>query len=351
MRKSLNNLHLFLSWRCLIPVLLLICHSTLDVQAAELGDIRVHSWLGRQLKASVPLMGMDARGSEERCFKGSLINLNHELVSTLKVSLQHSSKASVLLLSGGNAVDEPAAMVRLENVCGTGSSREYAVLLDPVSEAPAVAAPAVIPLPETGKEEAIAPPTRITPAPEKSVASARTENPPDFSETTRRGTQAAQKLPKMPANAEAIPPITGMLKLKMAAMLAKSYPNQILHAAHSSPRHGVGEILREPMQPDTSSQPRLKLDRSLAKLPSAAMEKRALRNSSSTQSDRAGQDTGKDSPISQTAFIAGALSFLFIFGAAIWIVVRMREMKGTTKPWIPNDLLLDTSSNPSSHPG
>lgn len=276
MRKSLNNLHLFLSWRCLIPVLLLICHSTLDVQAAELGDIRVHSWLGRQLKASVPLMGADARESEERCFKGGLINLNHELVSPLKVSLQHSSKASVLLLSGGKAVDEPAAMVRVENVCGTGSSREYTVLLDLVSEASVVAAPAVIPLPETGKDEAIAPPAPILPAPKKSAALARTENPPDSSEATRRGTQAAQKFPKTPANAEAIASITGMLKLKMAAMLAKPYPDQTLHAAHSSPKHGVEEILREPMQPDTSSQPRLKLDQSLAKLPSAAMEKNGL---------------------------------------------------------------------------
>lgn len=115
--------------------------------AVDLGDIRVHSWLGRQIKASIPLVGDDAGSSEARCFKGALVNLHGEPVSALKLGLQHTTGGSFLLLFGGSAVDEPAATVVVENICGTGGSRDYAVLLDlvPASQVAAVEVNATTP--------------------------------------------------------------------------------------------------------------------------------------------------------------------------------------------------------------
>jgi len=128
---------------------LFFCHAP-QAASAELGELRVHSWLGRQLKASVPLTGDDARSSTPACFKAALLNLNREVVAPLKVTLQHSAQASALLISGGNPVDEPAGMVAVENICGAGERREYGLLLD-------VAPPAVAPALELPKEETPAP--------------------------------------------------------------------------------------------------------------------------------------------------------------------------------------------------
>ncbi|HZW21640.1 hypothetical protein [Noviherbaspirillum sp.] len=148
-----------------LGAVLFFCHAP-HAASAELGELRVHSWLGRQLKASAPLTGDDARSSTPACFKAALLNLNREVVAPLKVTLQHSANASTLLISGGNPVDEPAGMVAIENTCGAGERREYGLLLD-------VAPPTVAPALELPKEEAAAPAPRKVRATEAAVPAAK----------------------------------------------------------------------------------------------------------------------------------------------------------------------------------
>jgi hypothetical protein len=255
--------------------------------AVELGDIRVHSWLGRQLKASVPLAGDDARESDARCFKASLLNLNQEVVSNLKVTLQHSSRSSVLLLAGGSAVDEPAATVRVENVCGSGERRDFAVLLDLVPDSPAAQTPVAIPPSE----------------PEKPVRQRAVME--------RDGEPVVQREPK-PGPVLAQPILIAGLKL--AALL--SSPDTGGTQANSR----VPENRAIP-DTDASFKPALKLEPSLAKA--------------------AGASAGSDNPPGQKATIIAILGILAVFAAAAWIFMRIREMKTAAKPWVPVDMMLD----------
>ena len=39
--------------------------------------------------------------------------------------------------------------------------------------------------------------------------------------------------------------------------------------------------------------------------------------------------------------VAGVLSLLAFAGAAAWLVMRLREMKAASKPWMPIDAVLD----------
>ncbi|HYD62528.1 MAG TPA: hypothetical protein VEC35_19380 [Noviherbaspirillum sp.] len=271
--------------------------------AAEFGDIRVHSWLGRQLKASVPLAGDDARESDARCFKAALLNLNQEVVSNLKVTLQHSSRSSVLLLAGGSTVDEPAATVRVENVCGSGERRDFAVLLDLVPDSLAAQAPLAIPPAEPVKVGAA---TRE--APEKPVQ--------QRAPMERNGEPVVRNEPK-PEPVPARPILIAGLKL--AALLSNPDAGG---AQANSPAAGNRAIL----DTDASFKPALKLEPSLAKAAGAGSD---------------------DSPGQKAMFVA-TLGIIAAFAAAAWIFMRIREMKTAAKPWMPVDMMLDADIEASA---
>lgn len=275
--------------------MLLFSYLAANVQAVELGNLRVHSLLGRQLKASVPLTGDDARESEARCFKAALVNMNREPLSTLKVTLQHFSNGSVLLLSGGAAIDEPAAMVVVENSCGAASSRDYALLLDPA--APVAASASTVAMPTDTAKEGAAPtqPLARNVQPERRPDSA---NPPDGLQDRKPSVRSAFLY--------AIP---GMPTMKMAAMLADPDRDKISHA---------GAQTRQPTLTDSSPHARLRMDRSLAGAGWAGLN-------------------GAQASDGRKAWIIGALSLIALLGAAAWIGMRVREMRSTAKPWIPGD--------------
>ena len=56
-----------------LPVLLALGGAAAGVQAVELGEMRVYSPAGSQLRASIPLSGADAYESEARCFNGAML--------------------------------------------------------------------------------------------------------------------------------------------------------------------------------------------------------------------------------------------------------------------------------------
>lgn len=253
--------------------------------AVELGEIRVHSWIGEQIKASIPLAGDDASGSEARCFKGVLVNLHGEPVSALKLTLQHMTTGSVLLLFGGSAVDEPAATVVVENVCGTGGSREYAVLLDQVPASQAAATPA---RPDASARDV-----------DKVMAPARKQ---------REAEDDAERI-WIP---DTIYPIPGMPPMRMASMLGSQDEGQLRRAAFLS-------STRESM----NSSALLRLDRAF---------------------DKFGQARHGDGSGDRTPWIA-ALSAVLLLGAAGWIVMRIRAMRAAAKPWLPIDDRIDAGSD------
>lgn len=309
--------------RFLVPALLGACCAA-GAQAVELGNIRVHSWLGRQLKASVPLVGDDARQSEARCFKASLMNLNQEVVSALKVTLQHSASSSLLLLAGGNAVDEPAASVRVENVCGTGERRDYAVLLDLVPESQAAASRAAVSAPLAAPPDEA---EKSEPVVEQAPSGMPNRAPAD----TRQ--RIAQSEPVTRKNAGIAPmlPYTILVSgLKLAAMLPDPENSRARPASHSPASRGSSHA-------DASPGALLKLDRSLAKAVPKSADKRGA----------SGPVAGKDDASGDTATLAAVLAFLAISGAAAWIVMRLREMRAAAKPWMPVDMVLDARAEES----
>lgn len=289
-----------------LSAVLLFSYLTANVQAVELGNLRVHSLLGRQLKASVPLTGDDARESEARCFKAALVNMNREPLSTLKVTLQHFSNGSVLLLSGGAAIDEPAAMVVVENSCGAASTRDYALLLDPAAPAAASASTSTVATPTDTMKEGAAPtpPLARNVQPERRPDSA---NHPDGLQNRKPAVRSAFLY--------AIP---GMPTMKMAALLADPDRDKISHAGAFSPGQKDGAQMHQPTLTDSSPHARLRMDRSLAGTGWAGLN-------------------GADASDGQKAWIIGALSLIALLGAAAWIVMRVREMRSTAKPWIPGD--------------
>ncbi|HEY0848249.1 MAG TPA: hypothetical protein VGE12_22970 [Noviherbaspirillum sp.] len=265
---------------------LLALHAALPAHAVELGDIRIHSWLGRQLKASIPLGGDDARDSAARCFKGVLVNLHGEPVSALRVSLQHTTGGSLLLLFGGSAIDEPAATVVVENLCGTGGNREYPVLLDLVPETPAAVArePQVAVLPqEVGNEEA--PPTRTAQVAAE-VDSARMRVP------------------------DTIYPIPGMPSMRLAAMLGDPAMGNGRRAAAAAPAT------------DGAAAARLRLETALAAF---------------ARTDAGSEGAGRIVPI----FIAVTA----LLAAAGWVVMRLRAMRAAARPWLPIDERIDAGAD------
>lgn len=265
--------------------MLFACSGAWDAQAADLGDITVHSWLGRQLKASIALMGDDARESEARCFTGSLVNLNNEVVGTLKLTLQHSAKGAVLLLFGGNAVDEPAAMVRVVNACGQGAVREYALLLDQAPEGQVAAAVPAVDVALKTVERAVERPRRQQ---EVAIGQARKEAPPVV-------------------QADIVSAVTGMMRL--SAMLRP-------------PLAGGDSAMKLTDAIENTYRPVLKLAQTLGNA-----------------------RTGDATSTNRTGVIAGMLSLLAIVGAAGWIMLRVREMKATSKPWVPVDAESDAGTD------
>ena len=290
--------------RYFMPVLWIVCCGGLDAQAAEFGNLTMHSWIGRQLKASVLLAGDDARESEARCFKASVTGLNSEAASPLKVTLQHSSRSSILLLTGGSAIEEPAATVMVENVCGAGAKREYSVLLDLVPETASVP---VVAAPDMAQVDA--------PVLSKQALNDNASATPVSQQAKQRSeTGGIKSAADISLNAPFLSRAGGLLNLKMAAMLANPQGDRIVRTANDS----AGRVApSELVQVVVSSDPLLKLDRSL--------------------SGRAMDSSGKSS---MNGAIAGVLAILSLLGAAGWIAMRVRAMRAS-KPWAPIDAMLD----------
>ena len=279
------------SWRhhCVLPALLLGCAGAWDAQGAELGSLTVHSWLGRQLKASVLLAGDDARESESRCYKASLLNLNNEALGSLKATVQHSAKGSILLLFGGDAVDEPAAMVKVENTCGTGGAREYALLLDQVPDAQKIAEPYAEPLPAGEGRQ---------------VEARKVHDGGQAKATVTVPESTIQPVRSLPQ--DIVSAATGMMRL--AALLPASHAGA---TRSPSMRAAVANM-------DAEHRPSLKLAHSLG--------------TAGTAAGKPGEGSSQHPGV-----VASVLTLLAVLCATAWIAMRIRSMNASGKAWVPAD--------------
>jgi hypothetical protein len=107
-------------------------------------------------------------------------------------------------------------------------------------------------------------------------------------------------------------PIAGMPGMKMAAMLGDPDRDGNLH------------VSRQQLQPDSTSHPLLKIDRSLTGHGWAEVP-------------------GTETPLGPKAWIIGALSLLALLGAAGWIALRIREMRAAATSWMPRDVSPDAA--------
>lgn len=183
----------------LSPVLLVAGWMAAGAQAVELGEMRMHSSAGRQLRASIPLAGADVLEIEDRCFSGVLLNAQGQPAGSLKVVLQRSATSVVLLLAGAATDVEPAVAVRVENTCMPGQGREYPVLLT-------AAAPA---------------------APAAAIASAGTEG-------DRGRSVQSQKLQKASAQEEVLSRKLKSLEKRLGTVLSAPGNKELLRAAASA---------------------------------------------------------------------------------------------------------------------
>ena len=145
--------------RRLVPALLAAVCMAAGAHAVELGELRIHSSPGQQLRASIPLAGDDAAGSEGRCFNGVLLRPDGRQAGTLKVAFQRSAGGAMLLLAAAGTGAEAVIAVRVENTCGTGANRDYPVTLVAANES-AQAASAALPAAITHVDTAQEAPTK-----------------------------------------------------------------------------------------------------------------------------------------------------------------------------------------------
>jgi hypothetical protein len=109
--------------------------------ALGLGDIKLQSYLGQPLKASIDLITSPEEEFEEKCFDtkpGSDSGLPN--VEGIKITLQKNKNRSRLLLTSRRPINEPAVAISVVTDCPQHLARQYLVLIDPpvIAEAPVV---------------------------------------------------------------------------------------------------------------------------------------------------------------------------------------------------------------------
>jgi pilus assembly protein FimV len=158
---------------------------TTSAAAVGLGPIQLHSGLGQQLRANIPLLDFNANDIEPSCIKATVESADGAYVTTPQIGLISKGTAPAIVLSSKQAVMEPALTLRVILACGSLINREYQVLLDP-------------------PPYDIATSSERLPAP---AASIKAEVLPAMEETLDVGTAAAPQSAAAPAPVRRSPPM------------------------------------------------------------------------------------------------------------------------------------------------
>lgn len=277
-------------------------------QAIGLGAIHVQSGLGQAMRASVALYGDDIGQLEQGCVQGVLSFLDSGARQPLKVSLKRAGTGMMLLISGSQAIDEPAAVITVESTCGPRVKREYVVLLD--------LAPAVEPVPILADvspvDAGISAYQELAPR----QAKVKRERPVETDQvvpTVRRARESRIRAPvsvlRLSTATGSYSGDSGYLKLKLTAMLAAPPPVLLAHEVFVPSAPAVQEVSDRLRASASADSVRNTVE------PKSATVMPAANASSVGQSFRSLSD-----------LIAAGVSAVTIIVGIIWLLFRVRAM-------------------------
>jgi hypothetical protein len=119
--------------RCFSPTLLTcVLAGSSTSWALGLGDIRLQSYLGQPLAASIDLIAGPEEEIDEKCFEvkpGADAGLPN--VEGVTITLQKSRDRTRLLLTSRRPINDPAVAINVTTDCPQRLARQYLVLIDP----------------------------------------------------------------------------------------------------------------------------------------------------------------------------------------------------------------------------
>lgn len=110
--------------------------------AAGFGELRLLSGIGQPLHVEIPVTGLDAASANLACY--SLVRSSASglpVVSDANLKLSRQNGQFVLLLTGRQAINEPAFVLTVRAGCGSDFQREYLLLPEPPLLTAPIAAP------------------------------------------------------------------------------------------------------------------------------------------------------------------------------------------------------------------
>jgi len=114
-----------------IAVLLSLAFRCTASDAVGLGPMRLQSALGQPLRASVQVLGSDAKALTETCVRSRLTSSDGSEILRPVIELRHpASGATEIFLSSATSIEEPAVTLLVEIVCTPTLYRDYQLLLD-----------------------------------------------------------------------------------------------------------------------------------------------------------------------------------------------------------------------------
>lgn len=115
--------------RVILLAILAVCYAV-PAQALGLGELRVQSALGQQLRASLNLLGVQ-NDLPQSCISAKLMSTEGGLVANAMVSLTSTGSSRLISLATRQNVQEPAVKLVVDIACDAQIHREFTLLLDP----------------------------------------------------------------------------------------------------------------------------------------------------------------------------------------------------------------------------
>jgi len=99
--------------------------------AVGLGPMRLQSALGQPLRASVQVLGSDAKTLTETCVRSRLTSSDGSEIARPIIELRRpASGATEIFFTSPNSIEEPAVTLLVEITCAPTLNRDYQLLLD-----------------------------------------------------------------------------------------------------------------------------------------------------------------------------------------------------------------------------
>lgn len=114
-----------------IVVLISLAFRCSEGDAVGLGPMRLQSALGQPLRATVQVLGVDARTLSEACIRSRLTSPDGSEISRPEIELRRSAgRGTEIAFTGRVNVEEPAVTLLVDITCSPTLHRDYQLLLD-----------------------------------------------------------------------------------------------------------------------------------------------------------------------------------------------------------------------------